>query len=402
MHLLRRLWTSALHDRSVCAIADVTRLADAAKSAYRLNWADKIILSVGLNIKTTGIVKTVMWSKNKRKMKALGTRGRKEKNMRKNKMMRTASGLLVATLLTSSILFGTFSKYITKNSGSDTARVAKWGVVLQADGSLYGKNYGTENVPTTTNDAISLSVKSSTTDNVVAPGTKSDKGLSFSVNGIPEVSTKLTATIEAEDIYLKQGTYAVMVQAPTVTETSWKAGTYYTKTGDVYTMSTKATDTAPFYTKQDEVEVTEDYYPVVYKSVNGASTDGTETTGTLNTIADKYAKALSSDNNVTSTPAEGNVDKKVYSFNKKYDPNTNLGSLGLSNETLTWSWTFEDTTNKEKNNGADTILANLQAGTLKDAEVVKVGNDTIKAPVLHTDYNLETSFSIDITVEQVD
>ena len=46
--------------------------------------------------------------------------------MRKNKMMRLASGLLVAVLLTTCVISGTFAKYISEKSASDSARVAKW------------------------------------------------------------------------------------------------------------------------------------------------------------------------------------------------------------------------------------------------------------------------------------
>ena len=53
--------------------------------------------------------------------------------MKKNKMMRAASALLVAVLLTTSVISGTFAKYITEDKGSDEARVAKWGVVIEAD-----------------------------------------------------------------------------------------------------------------------------------------------------------------------------------------------------------------------------------------------------------------------------
>ena len=41
--------------------------------------------------------------------------------------MRAASGLLVAVLLTTCVISGTFAKYITKSEGFDTARVARWG-----------------------------------------------------------------------------------------------------------------------------------------------------------------------------------------------------------------------------------------------------------------------------------
>lgn len=49
--------------------------------------------------------------------------------MRKNKMMRLASGLLVAVLLTTSMISGTFAKYTSTKSGSDSARVAKWSII---------------------------------------------------------------------------------------------------------------------------------------------------------------------------------------------------------------------------------------------------------------------------------
>ena len=51
--------------------------------------------------------------------------------MRKNKMMRLASGLLVAVLLTTCAISGTFAKYISTASGSDTARVAKWSIEVE-------------------------------------------------------------------------------------------------------------------------------------------------------------------------------------------------------------------------------------------------------------------------------
>ena len=47
--------------------------------------------------------------------------------MKKNKMMRLASLLLVCVLLTTSVISGTFAKYTTTNTASDEARVAYWG-----------------------------------------------------------------------------------------------------------------------------------------------------------------------------------------------------------------------------------------------------------------------------------
>ena len=61
--------------------------------------------------------------------------------MKKNRMMRLASGLLVAVLMTTSMISGTFAKYVTTASASDNARVAKWGVTLAANGLLYSEVY---------------------------------------------------------------------------------------------------------------------------------------------------------------------------------------------------------------------------------------------------------------------
>ena len=46
--------------------------------------------------------------------------------MKKNNVMRIASALLVAVLLTTCAISGTFAKYTTSADGTATARVAKW------------------------------------------------------------------------------------------------------------------------------------------------------------------------------------------------------------------------------------------------------------------------------------
>lgn len=51
--------------------------------------------------------------------------------MRKNRMMRLASVLLVCVLLTTSVISGTFAKYVSTASGSDSARVAKWDIKVE-------------------------------------------------------------------------------------------------------------------------------------------------------------------------------------------------------------------------------------------------------------------------------
>lgn len=326
--------------------------------------------------------------------------------MMKNKMMRAASILLVAVLLSTCAISGTFAKYVTTNEASDSARVAKFGVVIQADGSLYGQYYqaDTNNKPTATADGVTVSAAA----DAVAPGTESDKGLNFSINGTPEVSTQLDVTIAVQNIFLREGTYAVMVKAPNVTAESFKNNTYYTKDAEtkVYSKAANYVSGTVYYTMEDKVELTvvndsnvDYYFPVVYNST--LSTGHSHTADSLNAIAAAYAARFKGEA-VTATTTDC---VSTYTVSKQYAPNYNYtDTLGVANDTLTWAWAIEtgsDVPEKEMYNGADTILAQLQAGALADAEVVRV-DAAIKAPVEHTDYNLETSFNITITVTQVD
>lgn len=111
--------------------------------------------------------------------------------MKKNKTMRAASALLVAALLSTSIISGTFAKYTSSAGAQDSARVAKWGVTVTATGNeAFEKSYkGTapnENVDT---------VFSKTSEKVVAPGT-SGTLLTYEITGTPEVQTKVEATAD--------------------------------------------------------------------------------------------------------------------------------------------------------------------------------------------------------------
>lgn len=105
--------------------------------------------------------------------------------MKKNKMMRTASGLLVATLLTASVVSGTFAKYTTEKTGTDSARVAKFGVNITANGETFANAYAKDTAAfAETNTVVS-------TDKVVAPGTKGNMA-SMTLTGTPEVAVRVT------------------------------------------------------------------------------------------------------------------------------------------------------------------------------------------------------------------
>ena len=80
--------------------------------------------------------------------------------MKKNNVMRIASALLVAVLLTTCAISGTFAKYTTTASGDTSARVAKWGfgTATEVEFDLFSDNYN--DVVVGTDGAL-----------VVAPGT---------------------------------------------------------------------------------------------------------------------------------------------------------------------------------------------------------------------------------------
>ena len=110
--------------------------------------------------------------------------------MKKNVMMRVASALLVAVLMTTCAISGTFAKYTTSKTGSDSARVAKWGVEITANGQTFAKSEeGTVN-SVTANTVLS-------TENVVAPGMKGSMA-KMTIAGAPEVAVKVTYAANLE------------------------------------------------------------------------------------------------------------------------------------------------------------------------------------------------------------
>ena len=132
--------------------------------------------------------------------------------MMKNKMMRIASVLLVAVLLTTCAISGTFAKYITEKESTDTARVAKFGVDLAVtvDGA-FATEYDAD---TTATDKLGVAIaktvvaSSTDSDNLVAPGTNGDLMASATIQGTPEVAVnvKQEATLVLTN-WVVEGTY---------------------------------------------------------------------------------------------------------------------------------------------------------------------------------------------------
>lgn len=219
--------------------------------------------------------------------------------MRKNKMMRVASVLLIAVLLTTCAISGTFAKYVTEGSTTDKARVAKFGVTVEASSDLFAKNYvRTTNVP----GSADLTVESSNTDNVVAPGTQSSAdGMKLSVKGKPEVAVNVAFSVtKAEDIVLKQ------------------ANGLPNKTG----VGAATFDNAA------------DYYPVKFTLKKG--TTPLVTDGTLAAVK---------------TALEATT------LSKEYAANTDL-SDAIGDLVLTWKWDFSDSSIADVDK-KDTLLGDL-------------------------------------------
>ncbi len=119
--------------------------------------------------------------------------------MKKNKMMRLASVLLIAVLLSTCAISGTFAKYVTTTTGTDKARVAIWDITADfeaadVDGDkMFKAVYGD-------------TVDSNDDDQVVAPGTNGD--YYYSMTGAPEVDYVVSFALDSyTDLTLKAGTY---------------------------------------------------------------------------------------------------------------------------------------------------------------------------------------------------
>lgn len=265
--------------------------------------------------------------------------------MKKNKTMRAAGGLLIATMLTSSIVSGTYAKYVTTDSATDTARVAKFGVTVTASGSLFDKTYlaGTANTPggdtAETADNTVLTVESSTTDKLVAPGTKNTDGITFVVAGQPEVDVQLTVDI-GEDLK------------------------------EVFLMNKEDLPDMTTGNAADTFDNAAPYYPVKF-TLTQTNKNGTNTLESGVTLAEAAAA--------------------LNALDMRYDANTDLAQeVGTLN--LTWEWDF-DANGAGTYDKQDTLLGDLAAGTtLAPAVTLTEG----------TDYNLTENIKIDITVTQID
>ena len=107
---------------------------------------------------------------------------------------RAVGVLLVLVLATSCFVGGTFAKYTTSGSGSDSARVAKFGVNVTADsGKMFSTTYAKD-----ADNSFTVSgntVVSQNEDKLVAPGTKGQMA-NFNITGTPEVAVRVQFKVD--------------------------------------------------------------------------------------------------------------------------------------------------------------------------------------------------------------
>jgi len=108
-----------------------------------------------------------------------------------NKTLRLVGIVLLFTLISACLMSGTMAKYITQGDGSDSARVALWGVVIESEGGLFMETYEKDDLLFPgTNSVISMG------GNVVAPGTSGTAG-AFAISGTPQVASRVIVEVKS-------------------------------------------------------------------------------------------------------------------------------------------------------------------------------------------------------------
>lgn len=276
--------------------------------------------------------------------------------MKKNKMMRAASALMVATLLTTSVISGTFAKYVTSGTASDKARVAFWNIDMSANGQdMFKTRYDSDENYTVTADGDVYD-----TSDLVAPGT-SGKSI-YSINGKAE--TKFKVTFDAQcinDVYIGRGaTYK-----------------YVDDQGFTYTIPAGS----------EEETVSDDYYPIIYtvKVTGGVTLSGDDTIKDTEKLYgfDKLKDALDALNNLTLVHPAGNV-------------------VNIEIE-LGWQWLFDNNSTKPQvtNNTVNFTPINDELDTVL-GEIVSIDKGDRDELVFSGDSSQKISYVINMTATQID
>ena len=271
--------------------------------------------------------------------------------MKKNKMMRLASAMMVLTLMSTSVISGTFAKYVTSDSATDTARVAKWGVEVTASGTLFAETYKkTVNTPGDGNASVSVKSNGAAGDNVVAPGTQNDEGITFAITGTPEVDVQVD--VDVDDSIAR-----------------------------IFLASTNGAETLPDMTTGDDTDyfATGEYEPVKY-------------TLWQNKCAG-FVVVTDTDDNLVENVGIATLEEALEGISGAYSANDNLAKE-VGTLKITWKWDFDDN-NAGTYDKQDTLLGALAANTT----LVPAPNPAL---VDGTDYNLTTGLTLTVSVTQID
>lgn len=164
--------------------------------------------------------------------------------MLKNKYIKLASIMLMLCIITTCGVSGTFAKYTTEGTVTDSARVAKWGVTLDINSdNAFAASYG-ENVKS-----------SSSSKKVVAPGTDGTL-LDLSITGTPEVAVRYTVDVDLE---LSGWVYDTDKEHCPLVFTVYRKtalGGSYTKLQDVYIDGTLCKSVAELETALEKMVIT--------------------------------------------------------------------------------------------------------------------------------------------------
>ena len=114
--------------------------------------------------------------------------------MKKNKMMRIASVLLVAVLLSTCAISGTFAKYTSTAQGKSTVAIAKWNVTvsdIKLDTTAQKEfKFNLFDTIVDTKDGTPSAEGNSVATNFIAPGTKGE--FSFEITNNSEVDAQFS------------------------------------------------------------------------------------------------------------------------------------------------------------------------------------------------------------------
>ena len=145
--------------------------------------------------------------------------------IRSSMMVRLVAVLAVTMMFTMCFVGGTFAKYTTSGTGTDSATVAKWGVSVTGTADTFAKEYERHD-----NSFGVLANTVVSTKDVVAPGTSGSMA-AFTITGQPEVAVRVTleGTLTLSNNWLDaSGVYYCPIEI-TVGDTTFKGTTYHSK-----------------------------------------------------------------------------------------------------------------------------------------------------------------------------